>query len=573
MSFRFPDCRAVLAVVSGIWILPPRSSAATVPTFNRDIAPIVFEHCSPCHRPGQSGPFALLSFADVQKRRKQVLDVVHSGFMPPWPPSRKHGRLVGERGLGAKDIETLESWVAGGSPEGKPEDLPKLPSWTDGWQLGKPDLIVRMPEPYRLQAAGRDVYRNFVLPIPTSERRYICAMELRPGNRSVHHAFLLFDRSRQSRRMDAQDAEPGIPGMSPPPSAQVPEGQFVSWQPGKQVLPGSPDSIFNLEPATDLVLQMHLQPSGKEELIQAEVGFYFTNTPPSQHLTKLSLNSYSIRIPAGKPEVAVTDQYTLPVEGELLALVPHAHYLGKRVSVEAQFPGGTAKTLFEIPSWDFRWQGDYRFASPVALPKGTRLTMNWVYDNSEGNPFNPSHPPRDVVYGINTTNEMGELWLKIRTSTADSLAQLNEDIADKSIVKTIEFNRWRIQQNPRDPLGHARLGQALMTTAGGAETGVKHLRTALELDPTLDEAHFTLALYLQETGDRRAAQRELETTLRLNPDHSDAHGSLGLLMAELGNLNAAESHLRKAIELNPGDTLAREALQELMAARAKSVKK
>lgn len=535
-----------------------------VPTFTKHIAGIIYQQCSPCHRPTQSGPFNLLTFQDVSKRRKQILEVIESGFMPPWPPSTNGAPLVGARFLSTDELRQLRHWVEGDCPEGDPKDLPLRPQWTDGWQLGPPDLVLRMSEPYRLQAEGKDVYRNFVVPIPTTARRFVEAIEFRPGNRSVHHAFLLFDRTRQSRRLDARDSEPGIPGMSPPASAQAPDGQFVSWQPGKTVTRGQPDTIFTLEPNTDLVIQMHLQPSGKPESIQSEIGIYFTETSPSQHLSKIGLNSYAIDIAAGDASKVITDSYVLPTGMELLGVVPHAHYIGKRVRGIATLPNGSQQVFFEIPRWDFRWQGDYRFAKPVVLPKGSRVNMEWTYDNSTNNPFNPFNPPRRTTYGINTTNEMAELWIKVRTASAADLAILNENLASNGLEKVIEFNSWRIRQDPRDAQGHSRLGQALLMDSTRTAEAIQHLQLAIQLDPALDEPHFALALTLQEQGDKAAAKRELETALRLNPDHADAHGSLGLLLAELGNLKGAETHLRRALEINPSDTLAQEALAELL---------
>lgn len=550
----------------------PAVKPPAVPTYTKHIAGIIQQQCSPCHRPTQSGPFNLLTFQDVAKRRKQILEVIESGFMPPWPPSTNGTPLVGQRFLSTDERRLLRQWIEGNCPEGDPKDLPPRPQWTDGWQLGPPDLVLRMDEPYRLQAEGKDVYRNFVLPIPITTRRFVEAIEFRPGNRSIHHAFLLLDRTRQSRRLDARDSEPGIPGMSPPASAQAPDGQFVSWQPGKTVTRGQPDTIFTLEPNTDLVIQMHLQPSGKTESIQSEVGIYFTQTPPSQHLSKIGLNSYAIDIPAGDASKVITDSYVVPTGMELLGVVPHAHYIGKRVRGIATLPNGSHQVFFEIPRWDFRWQGDYRFAKPVVLPKGSRVSMEWTYDNSTNNPFNPFTPPRRTTYGINTTNEMAELWIKVRTQSSTDLAILNDNLSSSGLERVIEFNSWRIQQDPRDAQGHSRLGQALLMDSKRSAEALQHLKVAIQLDPTLDEPHFALALTLQEQGDTATAKREFETALRLNPDHADAHGSLGLLLAELGDLKGAETHLRRALEINPSDTLAREALAELLQAISKKSK-
>src|SRR5438132_3563234 len=213
----------------------PRSGTVT---FCKDIAPIIFTQCASCHRAGQAGPFELLTYSQVKKHAQDIASVTQSRYMPPWPPEPGFGAFVGERYLTIDQIGLIRQWVGEGSAEGAPADLPAMPKWTEGWQLGEPDLVVQMAQPYTLPASGKDVYRNFVIPIPTTARRYVQAMELRPGNKSAHHAFMLYDRTRQSRRIDQQDAEPGFPGMSPPVSANTPTGQFVSWQPGKRVLRG-----------------------------------------------------------------------------------------------------------------------------------------------------------------------------------------------------------------------------------------------------------------------------------------------------------------------------------------------
>jgi len=259
-------------------------------TFSKDIAPIIFAQCSNCHRPGQSAPFDLLTYAEVKKHARDIAAVTQSRFMPPWPPEPGFGEFTGARHLSVDQIGLIQQGVAEAALEGATSDLPPSPKWSEGWQLGEPDLVVQMPQPYTLPASGKDVYRNFVIPIPTTGRRYVQAVELRPGNKSVHHAFMLYDRTRQSRRIDEEDSEPGFPGMSPPVSANAPTGQFVTWQPGKIAFRGTEDSIWSLEPNTDLVLQMHLQPTGKPERIQASAGFYFTDKAPPRGVSRISFS-------------------------------------------------------------------------------------------------------------------------------------------------------------------------------------------------------------------------------------------------------------------------------------------
>jgi hypothetical protein len=552
------------------WVSPTVAQSVepgTPITFNQHIAPLIFRHCAPCHRPGQAGPFSLLTFDQVRKRGQQIVEVMTNQVMPPWPPAKSSVAFEGERRLAASEIQLMERWVAGGSLEGDKKQLPALPIWPPGWQLGEPDLVVRMPQAYLLGSAGKDVYRHFVIPIPSTVRRYVHAMELRPGSQSVHHAFLLFDVTRQSRRTDAEDAELGIPGMSPPQSAQSPPGQFVSWQPGKTVRRGAPDEIWTLEPNTDLVLQMHLQPTGKPEMIQAEVGFYFTNTPPTQFLGKLGLINYAIDLPAGVTNQVVQDSFELPRDVELLGLIPHSHYIGRSVRGLAVLPTGEPREFLNIPRWDFRWQGDYRFATPLALRKGTRLIMEWSFDNSTNNVFNPRNPPTRVVYGLNTTNEMAELWIRMRCKTREDQDALMGSIVAKDKRGSIDFNTWRIAQNPNDAMGHLRLGQVFLDDPKRQNDSLRHLKTALRINPKLDEAHYAMAMFLIARGQNRMAKTALETTIGLNPEHADAHGNLGLLLWKLGDAEGSERHLQTALTLNPQDELAREALTELRTIR------
>jgi Tfp pilus assembly protein PilF len=489
--------------------------------------------------------------------------------MPPWPPEPGYGEFVGERRLTEDVLGLIQQWVDEGSPEGALADLPQQPAWIDGWQLGKPDLLVQLPQPYTLPATGQDVYRNFVIPIPVKDRRYVQAVELRPGNRSAHHAFLLFDRTRQSRRLDEQDAEPGFPGMSQPVTATAPPSQFLSWQPGKTVLRGTADSIWSLQPNTDLVLQMHFQPTGKPELIQPSVGFYFTDTRPNPAMSKIAFKVYRIDIPPGATDYVVSDSYVLPVDVEVTAVLPHAHWLGKQVEGYALRPDGTKQWLLRIPHWDFNWQGDYQLREPVLVSKGSTLTMRWTYDNSTNNIHNPNHPPIRVVYGTNTTNEMAELSFQLRLRNTNELAVLEENLAPKTVRDVIEFNTWRLEQNPNDAVGHARLGRALAVIGGRRDEAVRHLERAVELQPELDEAHYALGLLLEQRQDLAAARREFEKVVNINPDHSKAHTSLGFVFASLGNLKRSEEELRTALRLDPEDAQARSGLAELLQAKDK----
>ena len=529
-------------------------------TFNKDIAPVVFQHCAPCHRAGQAAPFPLLTYDDVKKHAQDITRVTASRYMPPWLLEPGHGEFIGERRLTVNQIGVLQQWVEEGVVEGAASDLPRAPQWAEGWLLGKPDLVLTMPQPYRLSPEGRDVYRNFVIPIPVSGRKYVRAVEFQPGNREiVHHAFMYIDRTTQSRRLDEQDTEPGFGGMHTPSSAQAPDGHFLSWQPGKVPIAARLGLSWTLERGSDLLLQVHMQPSGKSELLQASIGFYFTETPPTNTLFKIGLRSYAIDIPAGQRDYALEDAYTLPVDAHVLAVLPHAHYLAKQMRGVATLPDGTEQSLFLIKDWDFNWQGDYHYAKPVFLAKGTTISMRYTYDNSTNNIRNPNHPPQRVKYGIQTTDEMGELWVQILPGSKADLAVLSKDYQSRVFLDAAAYNDYALSLNPNDARAHTELGKIKFFQGKSAEA-IPHLRVAMEIQPDYDEPHYYLGLLLRMQRQPAEAKAEFTIAARLNPDNFKTHGNLGALCLEEGNMVEAASHFQNALRLNPEDPLALDSL-------------
>ncbi|HXG47959.1 MAG TPA: tetratricopeptide repeat protein [Methylomirabilota bacterium] len=532
-------------------------------TFNRHIAPILFEHCAPCHRPGQAAPFSLLTFEEARKRAAQIAEVTASRYMPPWLPECAEDEFVGQRRLTAGQIALLARWAAEGAVEGDRADLPSPRQWTDGWHWGEPDLVVKLPEPYTLPAEGRDVYRNFVIPLPTTNRHYVRGFEFRPGNFGVvHHAFIRVDRTGESRRRDAEDAEPGFAGLHMPASAQAPDGQFLSWQPGKLPVRGGAGQTWTLEAGGDLVLQLHLQPSGKPEKVQPAVGFYFTSRPPAVTPTKIGLSAYTIDIPPGESNYSVRSSYTLPVAASVLAVLPHAHYLAAELKATARLPDGSEKRLLHIPRWDFNWQGDYHYRRPVRLPKGTVIAMDYRYDNSTNNVRNPHHPPQRVRYGVQSTDEMAELWLQLLTDGTNETAILNRDFQPRISEDAIAYNEYLLRLNPADAVAHIEIGKAQLFLGRELEA-TQHFLRAVELAPNNDEAHYFIGLMNRMRNQLEAAARAFETAIRLNPQNAKAHGNLGLVRLQQGDSRRGETHLRQALRLNPEDTVARQMIDSL----------
>jgi hypothetical protein len=529
---------------------------ANTVTFTKDIAPITLDHCAGCHRPGESGPFSLITYQEVKKHARQIAEVTARRYMPPWLPEPGDVEIEGARRLSSEEIGLIQQWVAEGAREGAASDLPPTPKWPQGWQLGEPDLVIKMERPYHLPAEGIDVYRNLVLPVPLATNRYVSAIELHPGNKTVHHAFMRFDRTQQSRRLEGQDGEPGFDSMETPISAEGPEGFFLSWQPGKR--PSRlPDGLtWELKAGSDLVLQLHMRPSGKVETIQPTIGFFFTDQPPSKIAFKLGLSSFDIDIPAGEREYWVRDSYVLPVDVDVLGVLPHAHYLGKELRAFAVLPDGSKQWLLRIKNWDFNWQGDYRFVKPISLPKRSTLTMEYSYDNSTNNLRNPNHPPKRVRYGLQTTDEMAGLMIQVLLRSQPDLEKLAQDYQFKVVKNMISFYTFELHRNPQDAKAHAELGKALLAL-GRTKEARQHLEQALAIMPGQADAHYHLGLMLEDQHDLAAAQGQYEAALSANPELYQAHNNLGLLLMQQGRLAEAKEHFLEVIRIHPEDTIAR----------------
>ena len=409
-------------------LAPPAAGwcAEATLTFNRDIAPIVFEHCAACHRPGEVAPFSLLSFADVHKRARQIRDVTTSRFMPPWKSVEGHGRFVGERRLSAEQVATIARWVEQGAAEGATADLPPRPEFRDGWKIGQPDIVITMAEAYAVPADGPDIYRNFVFPLSVPEGKYIRAAEYRPGNRRVvHHAALAIDRDGTARRQDEADPQPGFKGSLTLPGQLFP-GSLAAWTPGRDAMPLQPGFSLPWKAGWNLLLQIHLHPSGKPETEQSSIGLYLTDEPPRRSMADVVLIDKKIDIPAGEKEYRTKDEFTLPIDMQALGLFPHMHLIGRDMKITAHPPGGEPFSLLWINDWDFNWQNFYEYAEPVKLPAGTRIVLTAIHDNSADNIRNPSNPPQRVTWGEQTANEMTAALVQFIPVNESDLPQMVE---------------------------------------------------------------------------------------------------------------------------------------------------
>jgi tetratricopeptide (TPR) repeat protein len=576
------------------WQSAPKSTAAQPQiTFNHDIAPIVFRDCAPCHHPGEAGPFPLLTYADVKAHGRQIAFVTSKHIMPPWLPDRGELKFADELRLSDEEITAIQAWVDQGEIEGNLADLPPQPAFTAGWQLGKPDVIVRAAKPYMLPASGSDSYWNFVFRTPVHRSQWLKAIEIRPGDkRLVHHANVLVDREESGRRLEKEPGA-GFGGMELTIESEAfdPDSHFLFWKPGSPPYVEPDGMALRLDKNTDLVLNTHFQPSGKPELIQPTLGLYFTGMPATMHPVLLQLdNDRQLDIPPGEKNFLVSDDFTLPLDVSVLAIYPHAHYLGKDLLALAILPDKTKKTLIHIGNWDLNWQAVYRYQEPVDLPAGTTISMRFTYDNSADNIRNPNQPPKRVVAGNRASDEMAHLWLQVlpretSDATIDPRLQIQEALARHHIQNNPEdfeahYNLAALLQmkgevsgavtqfseavriRPDDSTTNNALG-AVLLASGHLDGAIVHLNTALRGRPDYFDAHYNLGNALAAQGDFLGALLHFRAAVRVNPQDANAEANLGSALAETGNLKEARLHFERALQIDPKNELARENLEQL----------
>jgi hypothetical protein len=417
-------------------------------TYYRDVLPILQQRCQGCHRPGAVGPFSLMSYRQAVNWAKDIKAYTGTRQMPPWKITRGLA-FHNDRRIPEKEIATLAAWVDGGTPKGDPKDAPPPRRDADGWQLGRPDLVLTVPADFQVGPSGKDVFRCFVLPTGLAEDKYVSAVEVRPGNpRIVHHSLLFVDAAGRGRtleqraqaRKQAVDAH-GEPVLDRGPGYSVgmgvgftPQGGLSGWAPGQMPRHLPAGLGYFLPRGADVVMQVHYHRDGRLEKDRTAVGLYFARSKDcrpiqggtlfgSQRSSGLAftlpgvgkrlqvVNRLFFAIPAGAEHFALKGRQWAADDFTLYTVTPHMHLLGKAIRVTLTPPGGPTTTLLEIRDWDYNWQETYHLKEPVRVKAGTRLDVEAVYDNSDSNPNNPFTPPRRVTFGEQTTNEMCFVFL------------------------------------------------------------------------------------------------------------------------------------------------------------------
>jgi tetratricopeptide (TPR) repeat protein/mono/diheme cytochrome c family protein len=545
----------VVASLLAVLNASPGSAAQTKSrkvTFAADIAPIIFQHCVSCHRPAGQAPFSLVSYEDVKARAQRIADVTRSRYMPPWKPEPGYGEFADVRRLSANQIELLQRWVAGGSPLGDPSITPAVPPLNEGWQLGTPDLVLTMERAFELKVSGDDVYRHFVLPIPLSERRFVRAWELRSGNAAaLHHATMEIDQTGMSRQLDEADPAPGYEGLIAH-TTMAPDGYFLDWAPGHSPYRAPDGMAFPIERNSDLVLMLHLRPTGRPETVKVSVAFYFSDQPPTRLPALLRLTRQDLEIPPGDARFEVMSTFRTPVDLDVFTVQPHAHNLAKEVEGFALLPDGTRKPLLYIKNWDFDWQGVYRYAQPVFLPAGTVVTARWVYDNSETNPRNPHRPPRPVLFGQRTSDEMAELWFQVVPATIAARQTFARALQGYLGPQNIKGYEMMLRAEPDNASLHNDVA-LLYAGAGDLEGAARHFTEAVRIRPDSASTHYNVGSVRLLQGRRQDARTAFERAIALDPAYANAYRNLGITFYRDGRLEEAARAYERALQLAPSD--------------------
>ena len=411
----------------------PATPAAVdaVPTFSKDVAPILYKNCTNCHRAGEVGPMPLVSYQDARPWTRSIALRVMAGTMPPWHADPAHGEFTNDRRLTEADKNTILAWANGGAPEGNKADLPDLPKFADGWQL-RPDAIFEMQEDYPVAERGTIEYKYFEVPTNFTEDKYVSAYEVRPGDRSVVHHVIVFAKTPPRPAVaSAPGAAPAPrrpsaftfgPGMEQPkdeagdeakkaphndrPAPRGGGGAYLaSFAPGQAVRIYDEGTAIRIPAGATLVFQMHYTAGGKPTTDRSRIGFVFAKEKPRDEVIVAPLVNGSLLLPAGASDVKVDAEVTLNRDTTIWSMLPHTHVRGKRWHYEAIYPDGRIETILSVPKYDFNWQTDYVFKEPLRLPKGTKIRSSAWYDKSAANKSNPD-PTIDVRWGDQTWQEM-----------------------------------------------------------------------------------------------------------------------------------------------------------------------
>jgi hypothetical protein len=388
--------------------------AETQPTFSKDVAPILYKNCASCHRPGDIAPMPLLNYEQARPWAKSIREKVSLGQMPPWHAAEPRGTFSNDRRLSDADKDTLVRWAAAGAPQGDPKDLPPAPRFADGWEIGTPDAVFTIPKAYDVPASGTIAYQYFTVPTSFAEDKWVQAIEVRPGNRTVVHHVLVFSREpRTPGRLPAYVPilpKPLALGQNANNSDQTaarkdPDILIATTAPGTNAMTFEPGSAMRVKAGATLVFQIHYTANGKPTADESSVGMVFAKEAPAREIRNGAFTNVFLKLPAGSSDQSVDSVIQFNQNIHITALFPHTHVRGKSWEYRLVYPNGNSEIVLSVPKYDFNWQTYYVFSKPLAVPKGAILEATARYDNSSANPSNPD-PKIEVHWGEQTWQEM-----------------------------------------------------------------------------------------------------------------------------------------------------------------------
>ena len=364
-------------------------------SYAQSIAPIIQEKCSGCHQPGGIGPMPFNTYEQIKGFAPMIREVLRTPRMPPFEPDRAVGHFKDDGRLSPEQLKTLVHWVDAGAPRGAGEDpLRKIRFAAPEWPLGKPDLIVDIPE-VKIPASGILEYQYPVVPHVMTEGRWLKATAWRLSDRkAVHHI---------------------LTGVAPDddlaPGATANETRWTTllhgYVPGLGYMVTAEGTGLWVPPAASLAFQAHYTTYGRETVENTQVGLYFypKGQEPMYPRRTFGIFNMSIEIPAGEAQHKEMAYIEFPKEAVIYAFTPHAHKRGVASTVSVLYPDGKEELLLAVPQYDFGWQYDYVLDKPITVPAGSKIIARWIYDNSARNPGNPD-PTKTVYWGEQSFEEM-----------------------------------------------------------------------------------------------------------------------------------------------------------------------
>lgn len=386
-------------------------------TYAKEVSRIIQDRCQNCHRPGQTAPFSLMSYADATKHARMIKEVTQQKRMPPWHADPRYGHFANDRRMTTDEIDTVSAWIDSGMPKGDDNDLPKPINWPQGWRHGKPDMIITMPEEFEVPAEGSLPYKHYTVDPGFTEDKWVRIAEGLPGEPSAVHHLVVYMLK---------------PGQQQPFSADGTMQIVVGWAPGDLGTVCPPDTALRIPKGATLRFEMHYTPNGRKVKDRSSIGLTFASKPPRfEYFTNAFMNE-TILVPPHDPHYKAEAIWRLRGDARIISFVPHMHWRGKDYRYEVIYPDEKKEVLLNVPRWDFNWQNVYQLKEPIKLPKGAKLHAVAHWDNSSNNPYNPA-PDKSVRFGLQTWDEMMVGWVAYvweRQETAEEIAKLRQDDPD-----------------------------------------------------------------------------------------------------------------------------------------------